>query len=292
MTGPTNQATSPHRPAAPAVGWLDYRPDPCIPDELYDPAGGVRAHWNVFLNVLNELGPAGLARRWTEAQHVIRENGVTYHVPGDPQGTTRTWQLDPIPLLIAADEAQALERGLIQRGRLLEALMQDLYGRQHSLAEGLLPRELVFGNPAFLRACHNLSVAGKRYVHLYAANIGRAADGAFRVLQDRAQAPSGAGYVLENRLALSRVLPDAFRDCHVQRLAPFFLMLRDTLRSIAPHHRDNPRIVLLTPGPDHETYFEHAYLARYLGYALVEGGDLTVRDNRVSLKVLGGLQPV
>jgi uncharacterized circularly permuted ATP-grasp superfamily protein/uncharacterized alpha-E superfamily protein len=292
MIGQSDQATSPALPPANRAGWLDYLPQPEIPDELFDPAAGVRPHWSVFLESLKGLGAAELTRRWTEAQHLIRENGVTYNVYGDPRGLNRPWQLDPIPLLIASDEAQALERGMIQRGRLLEALMADLYGPQLCLAEGLLPRELVFGNPAFLRPCHNVRVSGNRRLHLYAANIGRGADGAFRVLGDRTQSPSGAGYALENRLVLSRMLPDAFRDCHVQRLAPFFLSLRDTLRAIAPHNRDNPRIVLLTPGPYNETYFEHAYLARYLGYTLVEGGDLTVRDNRVFLKVLGALQPV
>jgi uncharacterized circularly permuted ATP-grasp superfamily protein/uncharacterized alpha-E superfamily protein len=292
MIGQQDQASSPTLPAASGAGWLDYLPHPEIPDELFDPAAGVRSHWAVFLKSLKGLGTAELTRRWTEAQHLIHENGVTYNVYGDPRGMNRPWQLDPIPLLIASDEAQSLERGMIQRGRLLEALMADLYGPQQCLAEGLLPRELVYGNPAFLRPCHNIVVSGNRYLHLYAANIGRGSDGAFRVLGDRTQSPSGAGYALENRVVLSRMLPDAFRDCHVQRLAPFFITLRDTLRAIAPHNRDNPRIVLLTPGPYNETYFEHAYLARYLGYTLVEGGDLTVRDNRVFLKVLGALQPV
>lgn len=287
-----DQTSSPTLPPAPGAGWLDYAPAPQIPDELFDPARSVRTHWQVFLNSLQTLGSPELTRRWTEAQNLIRENGVTYNVYGDPRGMNRPWQLDPVPLLIAANEAQFLERGLIQRGRLLEALIHDLYGPQQSLAEGLVPRELVFANPAFLRPCHGINVPGNRFIHLYAANIVRASDGAFRVLGDRAQAPSGAGYALENRLVLSRMLPDAFRDCRVQRLAPFFLTLRDTLRGIAPHNRDNPRIVLLTPGPYNETYFEHAYLARYLGYTLVEGGDLTVRDNRVYLKVLGALQPV
>ena len=287
-----DQTLSQTQSAGSEAGWLDYVPVPAIPDELSAPQVGVRPHWNVFLNSLRSLGSAEISRRWVEAQHLIRENGVTYNVYGDPRGMNRPWQLDPIPLLIAPDEARVLERGLIQRGQLLEAIMSDLYGPQRCLAEGLLPRELVFANPAFLRPCHNIHVAGNRYVHLYAANIGRAADGAFRVLGDRTQAPSGAGYALENRLVLSRMLPDAFRDCHVQRLAPFFMTLRDTMRAIAPHNRDNPRIVLLTPGPYNETYFEHAYLARYLGFTLVEGGDLTVRDNRVFLKVLGALQPV
>jgi uncharacterized circularly permuted ATP-grasp superfamily protein/uncharacterized alpha-E superfamily protein len=171
-------------------------------------------------------------------------------------------------------------------------VLADLYGRQHLLHSGLLPPELVYANPAFLRPCHGIRLAGNRFLHLYAANLARGADGNVIILGDRAQSPSGAGYALENRIVLSRMLPEIFHDCKVQRLARFFQALRDSLRSAAPHHRDNPRIVLLTPGPYNETYFEHSYLARYLGFTLAEGGDLTVRDERVYLKVLGGLQPV
>ncbi len=276
----------------PATNWLGYVPAFGASDEVFGANGEVHAHWQGFLDSLELLGLPELTRRWEEAQHLIRENGVTYNVYGDPRGMERPWQLDPIPLLISSEDAKSLEEGLIQRGRLLEALGQDLYGPQRCVSLGYLPPEVVYPNPAFLRSCHGIRWPKNRQLHLYGANIGRSADGGFCVLGDRTQAPSGAGYALENRLVLSRVLPDAFRDCRVQRLAFFFRTLQDTLRAIAPHNRDNPRIVLLTPGPYNETYFEHAYLARYLGYTLVEGGDLTVRDNRVYLKVLGALQPV
>jgi len=279
-------------PAADAQDWLGYAPPAGARDEVFDEHGEVRSHWHVFLQSLKELGGRQLTQRWVEARHLIRENGVTYNVYGDPRGLERPWQLDPIPLLLAPAEADALAEGLVQRGRLLEALLRDLYGPQQTLAQGLLPPEFVYANPAFLRSCHGVTLPGGRYLHLYAANVGRAADGSFWVLGDRTQSPSGAGYALENRIVLSRTLPETFRDCRVQRLSLFFRTLRDTLRGLAPLNRDNPRIVLLTPGPYNETYFEHAYLARYLGYTLVEGGDLTVRDNRVFLKVLGGLQPV
>ena len=272
--------------------WIGYPPLPAAPDEAFDERGEARPHWHDFLESLGELGLPELTRRWEEAKHLIRENGVTYNVYGDPRGMERPWQLDPIPLVVAPAEAKRLEDGLIQRGRLLDAILRDLYGPQKSLQSGLLPPELIYPNPAFLRSCHGMKLPGKRYLHLYAANIGRSANGSFWVLGDRTQAPSGAGYALENRIVLSRMLPDTFRNCQVYRLALFFRTLRETLRSIAPGNRDNPRIVLLTPGPFNETYFEHAYLARYLGYTLVEGGDLTVRDDRVFLKVLGGLQPV
>jgi uncharacterized circularly permuted ATP-grasp superfamily protein/uncharacterized alpha-E superfamily protein len=286
--------SSPSRLDGPAGGTFrrPYAPIPGLPDEMVGPAGEPRLAWQPLLGALDELGPGEVTRRWEEARQLIRENGVTYNVYGDPRGLDRPLALDPIPLLLPAAEYETLRDGLVQRARLLEAILADLYGPQRLLHEGLLPPELVFAHPGFLRPCHGLRPVGGRALHLYAADLGRAADGRFWVLGDRTQAPSGAGYALENRLVLSRMLPDLFRDCQVRRLAHFFLAVRELLREIAPHHRDNPRIVLLTPGPYNETYFEHAYLAQYLGYTLVEGGDLTVRGDRVFLKLLGGLQPV
>jgi uncharacterized circularly permuted ATP-grasp superfamily protein/uncharacterized alpha-E superfamily protein len=277
---------------APVPGWRNYRGIGSSYDELLTASGEVRPHWGAFLAALEAMGGEELRRRWEESQDLIRQNGVTYNVYGDPRGMDRPWQLDPIPLLISGEEWRALEEGLIQRARLLNLMLADLYGPQRLLTRGLLPPEIVFGNPAFLHPCHGMQVPQGCHLHLYAANLGRSADGRILVLGDRTQAPSGAGYALENRLVLSRMLPDVFRDCRVQRLAPFFQAVRDTLQAIAPHNRDNPRIVLLTPGPYNETYFEHAFLAGYLGYTLVEGGDLLVRGNRVYLKLLGGLQPV
>jgi uncharacterized circularly permuted ATP-grasp superfamily protein/uncharacterized alpha-E superfamily protein len=274
------------------TGWLGYAPAAGIHDEAFTATGEVRPHWRLFFSTLRDLGPEEVMRRWGEAQQLIRDNGVTYNVYGDARGLQRPWQLDPVPVLLPPVECEALENGLIQRGRLLEALLHDLYGPQRTVACGALPPELVFAGRGFLRPLHGVRPPGGRYLHLYAANVARGADGSFQVLGDRTQSPSGAGYALENRLVLSRMLPDSFAACRVQRLALFFGALRDSLREAAPANRDNPRIVLLTPGPYNETYFEHAYLARYLGYTLAEGGDLTVRDNRVFLKVLGGLQPV
>ena len=271
---------------------FEYKPWSSAYDEMTNADGQSRPHWRTFAEQLKEIGLAELRQRWNDAKHLIRENGVTYNVYGDPQGMDRPWELDPIPLLISPSDAVAIESGLVQRATLLDRVLADLHGSQELLTGGVLPPELIFGHPKFLRPCHDLKVMGGRYLHLYAADIGRSPDGSFYVLADRTQAPSGAGYALENRIVLSRMLPETFRDCQVQRLASFFRTFRETLRSIAPHDRDNPRVVLLTPGPYNETYFEHAYLARYLGYMLVEGSDLTVRDNRVYLKLLGGLQPV
>lgn len=261
-------------------------------DELKASDGRVRPHWAKFFEQLEALGPEELERRWEKAKHLLHENGVSYNVYGDPRGVERPWNLSPIPVLLPGHEWEEIEAGLSQRARLLDALLHDLYGPQRTLADGLLPPELVFENPSFLRACHGSHVPRSCWLPLYAADIVRRADGRFAVLEDRTQAPSGAGYALENRIIISSVLTEAFRDCQVERLAPFFRALRGTLHALAPHNRDNPRIVLLTPGPENATYFEQAYLAQYLGYTLVNGGDLTVRDERVYLKTLGGLSPI
>ena len=186
----------------------------------------------------------------------------------------------------------ASARRSTQRARLLDLLLADLYGPATCVAEGLLPPELLHANPGFLRPCHGITPPRGQWLHLYGADLIRCADGQLRVFTDRTQAPSGAGYTLENRIVLSRVLPNVFRQCNVLRLAPFFIALRRTLAALAPANRENPRVVLLTPGPYNETYFEHVYLARYLGYALVQGNDLTVRDGLVYLKTLGGLQRI
>ncbi|MBM4069022.1 MAG: hypothetical protein FJ271_08775 [Planctomycetes bacterium] len=271
---------------------LAYRPVVGPHDEMLAESGALRPQWRGLCGALADLGMAELNRRWEEARQLIREHGVTYNLHGDPRGLDRPWQLDPVPLMISAAEASAIAAGLVQRARLFEKVLADIHGRQDVLSRGLLPAELVFGNPSFLPPCHGVALPGNRHLHFYAADLGRAPDGSIWVLGDRTQAPSGAGYALENRIVMSRMLPEVFRDCQVDRLALFFRAFRETMRTAAPYNRDNPRIVLLTPGPSNETYFEHAYLARYLGYTLVEGADLTVRDNRVYQKLLGGLQPV
>jgi uncharacterized circularly permuted ATP-grasp superfamily protein/uncharacterized alpha-E superfamily protein len=287
---------SPPSAAAPASAngsfLRGYRPLAQGFDEIVGPDGRLRDHWKTFASSLDGIGMAEFVHRWDEAKHILRANGVTYNLHSEPSGLDRPWQLDPVPLVIGQDEADRLTKGLVQRGRLLEAILQDIYGPQRLMHEGHLPPEIVFANPTFLRPCHNLPLQGKRFLHLVAVDLGRGPSGDIHVLGHRTQVPSGAGYTLENRIVLSRMLPEVFRDCNVQRLALFFRTFRDQLRALAPQNRDNPRIVLLTPGPQTETYFEHAYLARYLGYLLAEGGDLTVRDNRVYLKFLDGLQPV
>jgi uncharacterized circularly permuted ATP-grasp superfamily protein/uncharacterized alpha-E superfamily protein len=274
-----------------APAWA-YESSPGFYDEVLGDDKRVRPHWNELAESLAALGHSGLARRWQEGRRLIHDNGVTYNVYSDPQSTSRPWPLDPIPLVMDPAEWKAIEAGIIQRATLFNSVLADLYGPQRLLREGLLPAELVFPNPAFLRACWGIEPPGGVFLHMYAADLARSPDGQWWVLADRTQAPSGAGYALENRLVTTRVLPDIFRKAHGRRLASFFQSYRDALEKLVPKQRENPRIVLLTPGPYNETYFEHAFLARYLGYTLVEGGDLTVRDNRVFLKTLGGLLPV
>ncbi len=260
-------------------------------DEMTLPGGQRRPHWRELMQALEAMGNVELLRRWQEGQRLIEENGVTYNVYGDPRGVDRPWQLDPIPMLVSSDEWAWVEKAVGQRAMLLDRMLADFYGEGRLVREGQLPPEVLFANPGFLRPCRGLPIPQDCRLHVYAADLARSPDGQWWVLGDRTQAPSGAGYALENRVVMSRILPELFRDFHVKRLAGYFQAYRDTLLQAAPTS-GTPRVVLLTPGPYNETYFEHAYLARYLGFTLVEGGDLTVRDERVYLKTLSGLLPV
>ena len=269
-----------------------YQSNPAFYDEMVASEGKIRSQWKPLIDSISAMGSEGLASRWQEGRRLLHDNGVTYNVYGDPRNTDRPWPLDPLPFVIDESEWVAIEAAVRQRATLLNALLADLYGPQRLLRKDLFPPELIFRHPGFLRPCCNVPVPGDIYLHNYSADLARSPDGQWWVIADRTQAPSGAGYALENRLVSQRVLPDVFRAAHVRRLAEFFKAYREALRGLVPHHHDNPRVVLLTPGPYNETYFEHAFLARYLGYTLVEGGDLTVRDNSVFLKTLGGLLPV
>jgi uncharacterized circularly permuted ATP-grasp superfamily protein/uncharacterized alpha-E superfamily protein len=261
-------------------------------DEMYAAPGEVREHWSYLASALNDLGGNELQRRREEAWRQIRDNDVTFNIYGDPRGMGRPWELDLIPLLISSEEWQVIERGLIQRAELLNLVLNDLYGKRDLLKKGHLPPELVYSHPGFLRPCVGVPLAQPRSLLFYAADLARARDGQVQVLSDRAQAPSGAGYALENRMVVSRVLPSLFRDSHVHRLANFFRTQRHALNRLSPRPDDEANIVLLTPGPANEAYFEHAYLASYLGYTLVQGGDLLARDGRIWLTTLDGLRPV
>ena len=259
-------------------------------DEFVDEAGRLRLPMQTLTDLLDGLGPAAFRQRAEQVRQLVRDHGVSYSAPGDMQAGERPWHLDPIPSVLDAQGFSQLATGLAQRAHLLEAVLADCYGPQKLLREGLLPTRLVLGNPTFLRPCHGLGLG--RHLHFYAADVVRTRSGGFSVLRDRTQAPTGAGYALENRLVMSQAFEEPFRQSNVQRLAPFFHALRETLGSLSPVTREHPRIVLQSSGVWSPTYFEQAFLAQYLGYPLVEGGDLTVRDRRVFLKTLGGLSPV
>lgn len=262
-------------------------------DELFAADGSLRAPWRRFAQGLDSLGPQVLQQRVDQSRRLLRENGVTYNVYDGPHPhDDRPWELDLIPLLFDGRDWQWLSDALTQRVTLLNRILADVYGPQELIRQGLLPPTLLYGHPGFLLPCHGIVPQKNLFLHLYASHLARHSDGNWVVLADRTQGPSGAGYALENRLVVSRVLPDDFESLHVERLASFFISLRETLFSLAPHDRDNPRVVLLSPGPRSANYFEDAYLSRYLGFTLVEGGDLTVRGTRVFLKTLGGLLPV
>lgn len=266
-----------------------YRPDSY--DELFG-EDGVRPHWQEFLDHIDESSADTLKARAAQLARGIQQNGVTYNVYADPRGTDRPWSLDLLPLILPTEEWRGISAAISQRVRLLDALLGDLYGEQTTLAEGLLPPELVFGHKGFHWPCKGIKPAGGAYLHLYAADLARSPDGHWWVIADRTQSPSGAGYALENRLLVSRAFPDLFRDLQVQTLAGFFRGLQRSLGSQAPTDGEHPLTVLLTPGPFNETYFEHVYLARYLGFPLVEGQDLTVRHDTVYLKTVSGLKRV
>jgi uncharacterized circularly permuted ATP-grasp superfamily protein/uncharacterized alpha-E superfamily protein len=269
-----------------------YPPATARYDEMLEAPQTPRAHWRQMFEQLAATAPEAMRERAHWLQRQVRENGVTYNVYADPEGADRPWELDMLPLIIPAAEWAGIEAAVRQRATLLNRVLVDVYGEQRLLREGMLPPALIYGHSGFLRPCRGIKAPGDVMLHLYAADLARAPDGSWWVIGDRTQAPSGAGYALENRLVVSRLYSDLFRDLKVQRLAAFFATLRDSLAHWAPADGAAPLTVLVTPGPHNETYFEHTYFARYLGIPLVEGNDLTVREGKVWLKTLSGLQRV
>src|SRR5215467_15299890 len=265
-----------------------YRPLPGVFDEMVDSAGRLRPHWLAFLGVLARLGPEDTSRRFATADRHLRDSGVFYRVYEDPAGVRRAWPLSHVPLLIDAADWAELKAGLVQRAELLEAVLADAYGPARLVREGRLPAAVIAGNPEFLRPLVGIAPRGGAHLRFCAVDVGRSPDGHWWVLGDRTQAPSGSGYALENRLAISRAMPDIYRALKVERLAPFFQAFQADLSSL--NRRDDSRVCVLTPGPLNETYFKHAYLARYLGFLLVEGEDLAVRHDGVFIRTVSGLK--
>ena len=263
-----------------------YRRLPGVADEFLAADGTPHQAWLSVIARLAELGPAEMERRFASADRHIRDAGASYRAYGDT--VEQSWPIARLPLLIEGEEWRHIAAGVVQRAELLEAVLADIYGEGRLVADGAIPASAIAGCPDYLQPMTGAMRRGGHHLHLYAADLGRGPDGRWWVLGDRTQAPSGTGYALANRLVLSRTFPVLYRNLNVERLAPFFDAFRAGLAARA--ERSDPRICLLTPGTFTETYFEQAYLARYLGLMLVEGGDLAVRDGLVHIRTIAGLK--
>ena len=259
-------------------------------DELRDGEGVVRPHWRAFARTLQQLSPEEFERRQASARATVQDNGVTYNVYDDRGGKARPWQLDIVPFILSAADWEKIEAAVIQRAGLADMILRDVYGPQRLMREGVLPPHLVTGHPQFLRPLCGTRPAHDVHVHLYSADLARGPDGSWKVMASRADAPGGLGYALENRLVVAQTFPENFGDLRVARLAAFFNAYKESILNLGLSRRD--RAVLLTPGPYNEAYFEHVYLAHYLGLTLVQGDDLAVRDGEVFIKTLTGLERV
>ncbi len=271
---------------------MNYPLNPDRYDEAFEAQGRPRRHWARLAQAATRASRTALSHRAGTIRRAVEQDGVTYNVYGDPKGTDRPWEVDLLPFVISAEEWQFLAKAVAQRARLLNLVLADLYGANRLLAEGLIPPAIIHGHHNYLWPCRGIEPPGGTFLHLYACDLARSPDGRWWVIGDRTQGPSGAGYAVQNRLIVTPLYENIFRSLGVQRLANFFRLLQQQLAALAPTDEEAPLVALLTPGPYNETYFEHVFLARYLGFPLVEGSDLTVRDNRVYLKTLQGLKRV
>lgn len=288
--GPQSQMmTAPHG----RLRWLaSYQPAHGFYDEWTSSRGEVAAHWNRLFNQLGALGEGDYRQREDQMERIIAENGVTYNVYSEPENLDRLWKMDAIPLLLDHQEFQRIAAAEAQRLHLLNLILKDLYGPQTLVRDNLFPPALVFGNPAFLRPVSGLLPENRLFLHTHSSDLARSPDGAWWVLADRLDAPSGLGYTVENRVISTRVMPDLMREHQVRRLTSYLQAFSEAMKRASPRALENPFVVLLTPGPYNETYFEQSYLARALGFPLVEGADLTVRDDMVFLKTIHGMRRV
>ncbi|MEP5566445.1 MAG: circularly permuted type 2 ATP-grasp protein, partial [Halioglobus sp.] len=270
---------------------LEYGPQPDLQDETRQDDGSRKPGWDYLLDSIRNLGPEVMRQRKEKARRILRDDGATYNVYGPPGSPSASWELDPVPYVVSSEDWADIEAGLLERSELFNLILRDLYGPRDLIRHGVLPPEALFSHGGFLRACQGIKLPGDHELIHHAVDMVRRPDGSMCVLSDRTQAPSGAGYVLENRTVMSRVFPSLYRDSHVHRIANFYQRLRLKLTSLSPSG-DIPRIALLTPGARNETYFEHAYLANYMGFPLVQSGDLVVRNGFLWMKSLDGLKRV
>lgn len=271
---------------------LGYKPLSTAYDEAISPDGTLRPHWRTLVEGLEDLGRTEIDRRWKQGLDQINRDGITYNPYDDESGSSRPWTLDPIPMVFAESEWTDLSAGVQQRTRLYEALLDDLFGAQRLLKEGIVPPEFYYDNPAVYPSYHGLLSSDQKHLCVFATDLARQPNGKWIVTGDRTRSPFGLGYVLENRYISAQIFASFFRRRAIRRVASFYASLRKGLLGRAFRSKENPRVVMLTAGPGSRAYFEDAYLARYLGIILAEGGDLAVRNHRVMLKTLGGLLPV
>ena len=300
-TGLTTDQTTDATPdsARDPAGWVSTLRTQLLPivpghfDEVRRPNGDLRPAWSTFFEHIGQRGLLGLPDSVQTIDRVIAQNGISYNVYAENPESARPWSLKPLPMLIDAKDWQVLSEGLAQRARLLNDIMHDVYHERRLLKAAYLPSALVLGNPGYLHALHGVSPPSDTYLHVVAFDVAKDADGQWWVVAQRTQSPSGLGYALENRLIISRLFPQAYREMGVQRIASSYRRLLEALDTQARKITDDtPRFALLTSGPFSETYFEHAYLARYLGIPLVEGPDLTVRHGQLFLKTIHGLDRI
>jgi uncharacterized circularly permuted ATP-grasp superfamily protein/uncharacterized alpha-E superfamily protein len=264
------------------------RPPSGTADQVYTAEGKVKPEWDYLLSSLNNLGATALNEREEKARRILRDDGVTYNIHAEEAAPNGKWGLDLVPAVIGSEDWATIEAGLLERSELFNLMLRDFYGPRTLLKHKALPPEALFGHGGFLRACQGIQVPGEHELILHCVDMVQRQDGSMCILSDRTQAPSGAGYVLENRTVMSRVFPSLFRDSHVHRLASFFQRMRQKLISLSPSE-NQARVVVLTPGAHNETYFEHSYLSNYLGFPLVQSSDLVVRNGFVWMKSLEGL---
>jgi uncharacterized circularly permuted ATP-grasp superfamily protein/uncharacterized alpha-E superfamily protein len=261
-------------------------------DEMSSPDFRINPHWLKLANYYENMGADKMEQFHEDVSKQLRENGVTYNVYGDPDGLNRPWNLDPVPMIFGSEDWSITEKGLVQRANLLNFILDDLYGSRTLIKDGLIPFELIYNHGGFLRQLDKIKLQGEQQLIQYSADLARGPDGKMWVLHDRTDAPSGAGYTFENRAAMTRVFPDLVRENQVSKISSYYQTFRNTLSHLSVNNKENPRVVLLSPGATNETYFEHAYISSFMGFTLAFGDDLTVSNGYVWLKTIKGLEKV
>lgn len=261
-------------------------------EELLTDESKIKPEWETLLGNLRAIGSKELISKQADIDWLLEENGVTYNVYNDPKGLNRPWNLNIIPFIIHQNEWNTIEKGIQQRSEVLNLVLKDVYGKRELLSKGIIPPEVIYAHRGFLRPCDQIQYKTSKQLLIYAADLARGPDGQMWVVNDRTQAPSGMGYALENRFSISRTVPEFFNEINVRQPSQFFRDLNRLLLNASPENKENPTIVILTPGPLNETYFEHSYLSSFLGLPLVKGNDLIVRYGKLWMKSLIGLKQV